>query len=105
MGMDAKAKLWYGVRGNGFNEAVSTEIEEPANGHFEKLVDGVHIDFTYSGDRCVGLGGTLHFAWWAEEEKPVDLDKLPALKKAVDGFLDEYAVEGERGLYLTADFS
>ncbi len=106
MGMDAKASLWYGVKGD-VPENVRTEIEEPEDGNNwgEKVIDGVHIDMVFSADICVGAGALLAFSWWGDDLKPVPLSDLEHIQQVVDNFLDEYNVQGQRGLFLSADFS
>lgn len=106
MSMNATARLWYGIWNPTVEERVLLEVEEPAAGGYEKVIDGVMIEFFYVGDNRVGLGGTVAHSWWAENDKPIDaLTEIERVKAAVDKFLDEYAVPGERGLYLTADYS
>lgn len=106
MGMNATARLWYGVWSPTVEERVQREIEEPADGGYEKVVDGVMIEFLYVHDSRIGLGGTVAHSWWAENDKPIDaLAEIERVKTAIDKFLDEYGVTGERGLYLTADYS
>lgn len=105
MGQNATARLWYGLWNPSVEERVVLEVEEPASGDYEKVVNGVMIEFFYVYDNRVGLGGTVAHSWWAENEKPIDLLELARVKFAVDQFLDEYDVPGDRGFHLTADFS
>lgn len=106
MGMNATARLWYGIWNPTVEDRVRQEVEEPAAGGDEKVVDGVMIEFLYVHDSRIGLGGTVAHSWWAENDKDVDLlVELPRVKAAVDKFLDEFGVAGYRGLYLTADYS
>lgn len=87
-------------------EDARTELEEPADGGYEKVIDGVHVDILYVYDRPIGVGGVIAYAYWAETDKPIDLTERPVtIKEAVDKFLDEYEVPGVRGVYLSADYS
>lgn len=103
MGMAASANLWYGVRGD-VREAVVIELDEPADGGYEKIVDGVHITRIWCYDTPEGVGACLAHVYWGDRCE-VDLARLPVIKAAADKFLDEWNVEGERGLYLTANYS
>lgn len=104
MGMDASARLWYGIYGE-IPEHARTELEEPAdNPYGEKIVDGVHIHVVYAYDQTEGAGGTVAHSYWGDKTE-VDFARMDAVKAAVDKFLDEYGIMGERGWYLTANYS
>lgn len=104
MGMNASARLWYGVYGD-IAENARTELEEPAdNPYGEKVIDGIHVHMVYEYDSSVGAGGTIAHSYWGDKTKVV-LSEYEAVKAAVDKFLDEYGIEGERDIYLSANFS
>jgi len=104
MGMAASAVLWYGVYGE-IPDAARDELDEPAdNPYGEKIVDGIHIHRVWVYDNAVGAGATVACNWWGDQT-PVDFSKAEAVKSAADKFLDEYDVPGERGWYLTANYS
>jgi hypothetical protein len=106
MGMSASAELWYGAWTQVISEAALTEMEEPADGGYEKVIDGIHITPIYVYDRLIGAGGVIAEADWGENSESIDLgDRLAKIKAAVDKFLDEYDVPGKRGIYLSADYS
>jgi hypothetical protein len=105
--MDATATLWYGVRGEreDIPRAAYLELTEPKDSPYgEKVVDGIHIHIVWVCEQMCGAGGTIAVSYW-DEGKAVDLATAGAVKAAVDTFLDQYNVPGERGVYLTADHS
>lgn len=104
MGSAASAALWYGVYGE-IPEAASAELDDPQdNPYGEKVIDGIHIHRVWVYGNAVGAGATVAHNWWGDQTS-VDLSKMDAVKSAADKFLDEYEVPGERGWFLTANYS
>jgi len=99
MGMLASACLWYGVYGEPTGAAYEKVVED------EHSVDGTHITVIWEYDRAVGIGGCLVYEWAGDKPKPIDLTDTGSLVDAVNKFLDEYDVPGERAFYLSANNS
>lgn len=103
MGMDAKARLWYGTRTP--SDAVIQALDEIENEGGEVQSLGVCIERVWCGDYVSGVGGTIAFSWW-DEEKELALDELLApVRVAVAAFLATHGDESECRVYLTADYS
>jgi hypothetical protein len=113
MGMNATAKLWYGIVRDEFPEEFRTWVEEGDGSDEDRpfgelQVDGIHLDFIWAYDTLLGFGAIALHNWWGELD-PIGIEELQVriekVKRVVDRVVDERRIAGPRNLVLTADYS